>query len=271
MPESQAFAIATQQSHALGKSPKGYGTAEGKATAKAKYTTPGDDKKTAGVLMHSYGSMRSEILKIANVGESLLQLVKEHPHIASTAAGAGVGALEGGEGHRLQGAAAGGLIGAGASHLHQHLGKVQGARAAAQKEVGSALEGAASHAAAAPRALAKAPKVHISGPGVVEAPKLRPKPAIADAEFEAVKAASMWAMADEFTKIGEYPPLFTMTKGLGATAKGVAGGALKAAPKSVVDVSRGMHAAGDNIKAGPIPAGLRSFSGKLPPPLPKTG
>lgn len=47
MPKSEAFAIATQQSHALGKSPKGYGTAEGRREAKAKYTTPGDDKKTA--------------------------------------------------------------------------------------------------------------------------------------------------------------------------------------------------------------------------------
>ena len=47
MPESEAWAIATQQSHALGKSPKGYGTAEGRRTAKAKYKTPGDDVKTA--------------------------------------------------------------------------------------------------------------------------------------------------------------------------------------------------------------------------------
>lgn len=47
MPKSEAFAIATQQSHALGKSPKGYGTAEGRHTAKAKFDTPKDDKKTA--------------------------------------------------------------------------------------------------------------------------------------------------------------------------------------------------------------------------------
>lgn len=47
MPESQAFAIATQQSHAVGKTPKGYGTAEGRKKAKRKYSTPGDDKKTA--------------------------------------------------------------------------------------------------------------------------------------------------------------------------------------------------------------------------------
>ena len=35
MPKSEAFAIATQQMHALGKGPKSYGTAEGKRTAKA--------------------------------------------------------------------------------------------------------------------------------------------------------------------------------------------------------------------------------------------
>jgi hypothetical protein len=47
MPKSEAFAIATQQSHAVGKSPKGYGTAQGRETAHEKYKTPGDDKKTA--------------------------------------------------------------------------------------------------------------------------------------------------------------------------------------------------------------------------------
>lgn len=47
MSESTAFAIATQQAHATGKSPKGFGTTEGRQEAKAKYTTPGDDKKTA--------------------------------------------------------------------------------------------------------------------------------------------------------------------------------------------------------------------------------
>lgn len=47
MPESEAFAIATQQSHAVGKTPKGYGTSDGKREAKQKYDTPGDDKKTA--------------------------------------------------------------------------------------------------------------------------------------------------------------------------------------------------------------------------------
>ncbi len=47
MDEGKAFAIATQQAHSVGKSPKGYGTAEGRRTAKNKYDTPSDDKKTA--------------------------------------------------------------------------------------------------------------------------------------------------------------------------------------------------------------------------------
>lgn len=47
MPKGEAFAFATQQSHAVGKSPKGYGTAEGRHEAKVKYDTPHDDKKTA--------------------------------------------------------------------------------------------------------------------------------------------------------------------------------------------------------------------------------
>lgn len=47
MPESEAWAIATQQSHALGKTPKNYGTSKGKAEAKNKYKTPEDDIKTA--------------------------------------------------------------------------------------------------------------------------------------------------------------------------------------------------------------------------------
>ena len=47
MPKSEAFGIATNQSHALGKTPKGYGTAEGKAHAKSIYTTPKDDQHKA--------------------------------------------------------------------------------------------------------------------------------------------------------------------------------------------------------------------------------
>jgi hypothetical protein len=49
MPESESWAIATQQSHALGKTPKSYGTLKGREVAKAKFKTPGDDVKTAGL------------------------------------------------------------------------------------------------------------------------------------------------------------------------------------------------------------------------------
>jgi len=47
MPKSEAFAIATQQSHATGHSPKGFGTAEGRAKAKAKFDTPKGDEHRA--------------------------------------------------------------------------------------------------------------------------------------------------------------------------------------------------------------------------------
>jgi len=40
MPKSESFAIATQQAHAAGKSPKGYGTVAGRREAKQKYDEP---------------------------------------------------------------------------------------------------------------------------------------------------------------------------------------------------------------------------------------
>jgi hypothetical protein len=48
MPKSQAFAIATQQSHATGHTPKNYGTPEGKRKAKQKYDeAPSSYEQTA--------------------------------------------------------------------------------------------------------------------------------------------------------------------------------------------------------------------------------
>jgi hypothetical protein len=47
MPKSQAFAIATQQSHATGHTPAGYGTAEGRKKAKQKYDKPAEYTQTA--------------------------------------------------------------------------------------------------------------------------------------------------------------------------------------------------------------------------------
>lgn len=72
MPKSMAFAVATQQSHSLGKSPKGYGTDEGRSTAKAKYDTPKDDKKTANP-----GGLSSK--KMAHVHLHLVKQAGEAP------------------------------------------------------------------------------------------------------------------------------------------------------------------------------------------------
>lgn len=86
MPKSEAFGIATQQSHALGKSPKGYGTAKGRATAKAKYRTPGNDKKTANPghlkspkmekkssIISAFSDELGEIVKAAGIWDTLIK------------------------------------------------------------------------------------------------------------------------------------------------------------------------------------------------------
>jgi len=50
-----AFATATQQAHKLGKTPKGYGTAEGKRVAKAKLSQPRKAyQKTAFMMIPGY-------------------------------------------------------------------------------------------------------------------------------------------------------------------------------------------------------------------------
>lgn len=69
MPKSEAFAIASQQTHALGKGPKGWGTAEGKATAKKKYDTPKNDEHRANP-----GGLESPKMEKKEAG--LLEVVK---------------------------------------------------------------------------------------------------------------------------------------------------------------------------------------------------
>jgi hypothetical protein len=74
MPKSEAFAIATQQSYAAGKAPHGYGTAEGRREAKAKYDGPKSDyKKTpdpktkkASISLVTMSAFRDELEKIAS-------------------------------------------------------------------------------------------------------------------------------------------------------------------------------------------------------------
>jgi hypothetical protein len=74
MSESQAWAIATQQSHSLGKTPKSYGTVEGRRAAKAKYDTPKDDEHTANPdsKRASLAGFTDELGKIAAVSTALL-------------------------------------------------------------------------------------------------------------------------------------------------------------------------------------------------------
>jgi hypothetical protein len=69
MPKGEAFAIATQQSHALGKSPKGYGTTKGREMAQRKFSTPDDDQKTAqgrSFDVLALAAMREEYQKMAD-------------------------------------------------------------------------------------------------------------------------------------------------------------------------------------------------------------
>lgn len=100
MPKSQAFAIATQQAHAVGKSPKGYGTNEGRRTAKAKYDTPKDDKKTANpgqlesakmdkkAQVAMFAAFRDELTKIA-ANDNFLQALLKIANILPPGATAG--------------------------------------------------------------------------------------------------------------------------------------------------------------------------------------
>ena len=79
MDKSQAFALATQQSHVVGKTPKSYGTVEGRQVAKAKYKTPKDDKKKAnpGNLDSSkMAAFYDELAKVASDGELSWDLMK---------------------------------------------------------------------------------------------------------------------------------------------------------------------------------------------------
>lgn len=92
MPKGQAFAIATQQSHALGKSPKGYGTPAGRRAARQKYDTPEDDQKTAQDKL-----ALSALELLGGMGA------------AGAAAGGAAGARRGGAEGGVRGAVGGGL------------------------------------------------------------------------------------------------------------------------------------------------------------------
>lgn len=162
MSKSEAFAIATQQMHALGKSPKGYGTAEGKRTAKAKYDTPGDDMKTPNPVDLSktaavmFAAFEDELQKIAaalpkddiGLANSMGDLAMRQsaaswavPTGMATAVpgallGAAIGGSRGGQFGRgaLLGGAATGLLGAHAAHMAHARSKAYALGRQAQAE-----------------------------------------------------------------------------------------------------------------------------------------
>lgn len=88
MSKSTAFAIATQQSHSMGKSPKGYGTSEGKDAAKAKYSNPKDYKKRSNpgnLESKKMAALEDDIRKALEGKTDLNSLVsKETKAIANT-------------------------------------------------------------------------------------------------------------------------------------------------------------------------------------------
>lgn len=72
MPKSMAFAIATQQGESGGHVPKGFGTAEGRRTSKAKFSTPKDDERKANP-----GGLETPKLKHAAIGPMLVSLLSK--------------------------------------------------------------------------------------------------------------------------------------------------------------------------------------------------
>lgn len=86
MPKSESFAIATQQAHATGKSPKEYGTSKGRVEAKQKYDLPksnyeqsADPKtrsKTAGIDLGLFLGFSDELQKIATDASPKVKLPK---------------------------------------------------------------------------------------------------------------------------------------------------------------------------------------------------
>jgi len=67
--ESTAWGVATQQAHKLGKTPKDYGTAQGRRVAKAKYDQPVSEYKKTASFASFYDEV-SEVLKSAMIPTS---------------------------------------------------------------------------------------------------------------------------------------------------------------------------------------------------------
>lgn len=86
MPEGEAWGIATNQAHALGKSPKNYGTAEGRANAKQIYKTPADDEHKANPKMEK----KSAEIMVAALLDELDKIAAMPPPLPAAARLAGM-------------------------------------------------------------------------------------------------------------------------------------------------------------------------------------
>lgn len=75
MPKSEAFAIATQQAHATGHTPSGFGTSEGKSKAKEKYPNPGEMKQTANP-SHKTKSSSLDLIRLMGFRDELGKIIE---------------------------------------------------------------------------------------------------------------------------------------------------------------------------------------------------
>lgn len=193
-PKNVAYAIATQQAHSVGKSPKRFRTAGGIARAKSKYDQPGGYRKTAEDKSRDVRMLSPDYVE--RIGRTQQ---KVFPHVLGGFVG-GIGAAMGGAAGNLArrgGAsklpiAAGALLGAGAGY---GLGRLQWKRTVGDRDFGKGERRAALRAI-------RAAKVQGYNPILVD--KRR------DAEFDKVrgilrnqkkKTAAVRAYMDEFLAI----------------------------------------------------------------------
>lgn len=91
MEESTSFAIAVQQAHKVGKSPKSFHTPEGVATAKAKMTNPIKEYRKTAALAGFFDEMD----KIASAGGLLRGAAQQVSKVGLIPLAAGAGAAYG--------------------------------------------------------------------------------------------------------------------------------------------------------------------------------
>jgi len=135
MDKGTAYALATQQAHRLGKSPKSFRTSSGVREAKQKFDKPRSDyKKTAEAITAAYFEKVSLGAGVPTPTQSVAETLTKKPSLANEARGKffhGKGVGGGGRaswlarkaGKVLGGAALAGTAGYGVYKLHKYLTK----------------------------------------------------------------------------------------------------------------------------------------------------